>query len=194
MRDRFRSSRRAAALAVLALGLASTARGEPRTLRLDPRASQVHFTLDATAHTIHGSFRIESGAIRFDTATGAASGEVVVDAGSGETGNGSRDKKMHTTVLESGRFPKLVFTAQRISGNFDPEGASTLQLGGSIAIHGASHPVLLAINAQSRAGKVTATAPLVVPFVEWGLEDPSNFVLRIAKQVDVELRAEGTLE
>jgi polyisoprenoid-binding protein YceI len=180
--------------ATAALAAAAPALGEPLTLRLDPKASAVRFTVDAFAHTIHGSFAVESGAIQFDPSTGAASGEVVVDAKSGETGNGSRDGKMHSSVLESARFPQIVFTATRVSGAFARDGASQLQLGGTIRLHGASHPVLLAVTAQSGAGKVTATAPLTVPFVEWGLEDPSNFVLRIAKQVEVEIHAQGALE
>jgi polyisoprenoid-binding protein YceI len=193
-----RPTRRATAvealLALAMLGLAAPAWSEPLTLRLDPKASAVRFTLDAFAHTIHGSFAVSSGAIQFDPATGAASGEILVDATSGETGNGSRDNKMHASVLESARFPKIVFTATRLSGAFSREGASQLQLGGSITLHGASHPVLLAVSARSGGGKVSATAPLTVPFVEWGLEDPSNFVLRIAKQVEVEIHAQGALE
>jgi len=184
-------------LALAALGAlagAQPAPSEPLTLRLDAKASAVRFTLDAFAHTIHGSFAVQGGAIQFDPATGAASGEVVLDATSGETGNGSRDSKMHSSVLESARFPEIVFTATRVSGAFAREGSSQLQLGGSIALHGASHPVLLAVSAESHGGKVTATAPLTVPFVEWGLEDPSNFVLRIAKQVEVEIHAQGALE
>jgi polyisoprenoid-binding protein YceI len=189
-----RPDRRSAWLPLALFLVAGPALGEPFTLRLDPEASRVRFTLDAFAHTIHGSFAVARGEIRFDPATGAASGEVVLDARSGETGNGSRDQKMHQTVLESARFPTIVFTASRVSGAFARDGASQLQLGGAIAIHGASHPVLLAVAAQARDGKLTATAPLTVPFVEWGLEDPSNILLRVAKQVEVELDARGSLE
>jgi hypothetical protein len=97
----------------LAVALAaSAARAEPVTLRLDPAQSRVRFSLDALAHTIHGSLRVTRGELRFDPAAGTAAGEVVVDARSAETGNGSRDRKMHQTVLESGRYPEIVFTAK----------------------------------------------------------------------------------
>lgn len=181
-----------AALASAAIAAAPAA-GEPLVLKLDAKTSRVRFTIDAFAHTVHGSFAVSSGELRFDPETGAASGEVVVDARSGETGNGSRDKKMHEVVLESARFPQIVFTASRVSGKFEREGASDLQLGGAIAIHGASHPVVLAVHAESRGAEVTARAPLTVPFVEWGLEDPSNLLLRIAKQVEVAIEAHGAL-
>jgi polyisoprenoid-binding protein YceI len=183
----------AAMVVVAALAASAPGAGEPLVLKLDTKASRVRFSIDALAHTVHGSFAVSGGELRFDPDTGAASGEVVVDSRSGETGNGSRDKKMHEVVLESARFPQIVFTASRIAGKFEREGASDLQLGGAIAIHGASHPVVLRVHAESRGGALTATAPLTVPFVEWGLEDPSNLLLRIAKQVEVEIEARGAL-
>ncbi len=184
----------AAATALLAVSLAAAASAEPLTLRLDPKTSRVRFELDALAHTIHGSLTVTSGELRFDPETGAASGEVVIDAKSAETGNGSRDRTMHETVLESVRFPRIVFTATHIAGKFAREGASDLQLGGTIALHGASHPVVLPAHVEAHGGTVEATAPLTVPFVEWGLEDPSNFLLRVGKQVQVQLEAQGALE
>jgi hypothetical protein len=39
-----------------------------------------------------------------------------------------------------------------------------------------------------------ASGTLRVPYVEWGLEDPSNLFLRVAKQVEVRLEAQGALE
>jgi polyisoprenoid-binding protein YceI len=178
----------------VALAAAAPAGAEPLTLRLDPQASHVRFELDALAHTIHGSLAVERGEVRFDAEAGTASGEIVVDARSAKTSNGSRDRKMHETVLESARFPRIVFSPTRVSGAFRREGRSDLQLAGTIALHGASHPVVLAAQVEVHGGVVKARAPLTVPFVEWGLEDPSNLLLRVAKQVQVAIEAQGALE
>jgi hypothetical protein len=40
---------------------------------IDPAKSVVHFTLGATLHTVHGTFRVESGTLRFDPGSGKAS-------------------------------------------------------------------------------------------------------------------------
>ncbi len=40
---------------------------------------------------------------------------------------------------------------------------------------------------------VTATAKFSVPYVAWGMKDPSNLVLRVDKIVDVDVTLAGTL-
>ena len=92
---------------VAACPWAGRAAAAPATLRLDPQASRVRFDLDALAHTIHGSLRVVRGEVRFDVDTGEAAGEIVVDARSAETGNGSRDRTMHAEVLESHQLVRL---------------------------------------------------------------------------------------
>src|SRR5271154_4203674 len=107
------------ALAVLLAAVASpqpkAASGE-MVLAVDPAQSKIHWTLGATMHTVHGTFGLKRGELRLDPATGKASGEIVADAVSGESGNDSRDKKMHTEVLESSRFPEVLFRADRLEG------------------------------------------------------------------------------
>ena len=179
---------------VAACPWAGRAAAAPATLRLDPQASRVRFDLDALAHTIHGSLRVVRGEVRFDVDTGEAAGEIVVDARSAETGNGSRDRTMHAEVLESQRYAEIVFVPSRISGRLAAPGESDLELAGTMRIHGGEHPVTLKVHAAVTGTTLKATAPLSVPYVEWGLEDPSNLILRVAKQVDVHLEAQGTLE
>src|SRR2546429_9247966 len=74
-------------------------------LGIDPVQSKVHWTLESTVHTVHGSFAFKKGNLQVDTSTGKASGEIIVDATSGNSGNDGRDKKMrseeHTSDLQS---------------------------------------------------------------------------------------------
>jgi polyisoprenoid-binding protein YceI len=183
-----------ALLAGSALALAALP-GLAETFELQPQETRIAFTLGATLHTVHGTLRARRGSVRFDPATGAASGEIVLDAASAETGNASRDRDMHGKILESARYPEIVWRIDRVDGFPRGEARSArVTLQGSLSIHGASHPLTttaeVAVGADRR---VTATAAFKIPYVTWGMKDPSTFVLRVDKEVGVEVRAAGRL-
>lgn len=158
-------------------------------LQFDPTQTHVDFTLDAVLHTVHGSFQLKRGSIRFDPATGTAGGEVVIDATSGNSGNSGRDSKMHKTVLESDRYPEIVFTPDRVEGKVPAEGAFQVQVHGLFKIHGAEHEMTLPIRADLSRGQLNATTKFFVPFVKWGMKNPSTFLLRVSENVSIEIRA-----
>lgn len=164
---------------------------QTRTFELDPQQSHVTFTLPATMHTVHGSFALKSGRIEFNPATGAAGGTIVLDATSARTGNDGRDRKMHRDILESAKYPEILFTARRLTGGLGAEGQARLTLEGMFTLHGASHPVSLACTVQSHAGEVTGDTSVVVPYVDWGLKNPSTFLLHVSEKVTVEIHAAG---
>jgi len=84
------------------------------TVKLAPVQTKVEFTLGATMHTVHGSFQLKSGSITFDTTSGKADGRIVVDATSGESGDSSRDARMEKEVLESGKYPEIIFIPSQL--------------------------------------------------------------------------------
>ncbi len=177
-----------------ALLLAGTsAFAQELTLHLDPGQSTAAFTLTATAHTVHGTFNLKSGEIHFDPASGKASGEIVFDATSGQTGNQSRDHKMHKDVLQSQQYPEVTFRPDRTEGTFAAQGESTLQVHGLFGIHGSEHELTVPVQVNLTAGKWNTTARFVVPYVTWGLKNPSSFFLRVGDAVDIELRCAGTM-
>src|SRR5450755_3884234 len=94
------------------------------TIELDPARTTVSFTLPDVLHTVHGTFKLKRGSLKFDSASGAASGEIVVDVASGDSGSGARDKRMHKEILESARYPEAVFTLDRVIGELAPRGKS----------------------------------------------------------------------
>ncbi len=172
---------------------AGAVHAQQRVLVLDPAASKVSFTLDATGHDVEGTMAVKSGRIAFDD-SGAASGEIVLDLQSAQTGNGSRDKTMHDDVLETKKFPTATFRAESVEGKVAPSGTSQVTLSGTLSFHGGEHKVKLPAKVSAQDGKVTADTKLTIPYVEWGLHDPSIMILRVAKVVTVDVHAQGTLE
>lgn len=163
------------------------------TLRLDPEKTTVSFTLEATMHTVHGTFRLKNGAIKFNPATGAASGAVVVDATSGETGNQRRDRNMHRDVLVSQRYPEITFTPTRVIGNVQPQGESSVQVEGVLRLQGSDHPITLRFKVQASESELRATTQFDVPYVAWGLKNPSTFFLHVGDKVELSIDASGKL-
>jgi polyisoprenoid-binding protein YceI len=182
-------------LACLALSSLAAAPGtaEERLMVLDPAATRIDFHLEATGHDVEGAFGLRHGEIRFDPEAGTLAGEIVVDLAGAKTGNGSRDKTMHQDVLEDAKFPTAVLKLESLDGRLAATGASTVRIRATLDFHGASHPVLLPAKIELAAGRARVDIAFAVPFVEWGLHDPSIFFLRVAKLVQVSVHAEGSV-
>lgn len=160
-------------------------------VQLDPAATQVLWTLGDVLHTVHGTFKLKSGNLAFDPSTGKASGLLIVDALSGESGNSARDGRMHKQILESSRYPEIQFVPDRIQGKVNLQGDSDVQLHGAFTIHGATHELTMTVKSHIEQQKMTATITFPVPFVKWGMKNPSTLFLRVNDTVAIEIRAAG---
>src|SRR5947209_3312698 len=163
-------------------------------LGLDPAQSKVHWALGSTVHTVHGSFAFKKGNLHLDTSTGKARGEIVVDATSGNSGNDSRDKKMHKEVLESGQYADIVFRPDRVEGEIAPQGTSTVQVHGILVMHGSEHELTLPVQAELAADHWTGNGKFSVPFIDWGLKNPSTFFNKVNHAVEIDLELKGSLQ
>ena len=161
-------------------------------LQLDPARTGADITLAGNLHTVKGTFLLKRGAIHFDPATGKASGEIVFDATSGKTGNSARDSKMHKDVIESGRYPEIVFRPDRADGELAASGASTLQVHGMFTLHGAEHEVTFPTEVTLAGSVWTAQASFQVPYARWGMKNPSKLFLRVDDVVQVQFHASGS--
>jgi len=182
----------AMSLALLVLS-AAPAVAEQAVLELDPAQTQVNFTLGDVLHTVHGTFKLKHGTVRFDPGTGQAGGLVVVDATSGESGSHARDHKMHKDALESAQYPEIAFTPEKVQGQVLPQGDFKVQVLGSFTMHGASHPLTLVIQAHLAGGQLTADTQFTLPYQNWGVKNPSTLFLRVNDTVDLAIHAVGQI-
>ncbi len=177
---------------LLAIGQrAETLRAQDMTLELDPANTRIEFTLGATLHTVHGTFALKSGTIHFNPSTGSASGLVVVDATSGNTENKGRDHKMHQEILESQRYPEITFTPGKLSGKVELQRDSSVQVDGIFKLHGTEHPMTLTLPVQAKGNSISARTHIVIPYIAWGLKNPSTFFLHVSDNVEVDITAVG---
>ena len=165
---------------------------EEIALVVDPARCKVQYTLDSSVHTVHGTFNVKSGSVRFDPDTGKAGGEIVVYATSGDSGNSSRDAKMHKEILESFKYPEVAFRLTRVEGKLSRTGDSGVKLHGVMLLHGQEREMVVPVHARLAADHWTGTASFPVPYMEWGLKDPSNWLLKVKPVVNIELEMAGS--
>ena len=182
--------------ACLSLWLVPTtapAQSVPLVLILDPAATQIRFRLPATLHTVHGSARLEEGHIRFQRSGGGASGRIVIDLRSAETGIDARDEIMHEQVFESARYPTIEFEPDVLVVEESDRNQATIRLSGRVAIHGVSHRLTIPARVHREQERLRVQASFTIPYVDWGMKDVSRFLLRVSDEVEIEIEAEGTL-
>jgi polyisoprenoid-binding protein YceI len=162
------------------------------SLEVDPAQSKVHYTVDSTLHAVHGTFALKKGSVvRFDPETGKASGEIAVYATSGDSGNSSRDERMHKEILQTDKYPDAVFRPNQIEGKIPPTGNSDVKLRGVLSLHGGEHEIVAQVHAELIGDHWKGTASFDVPYVQWGIKDPSNWMLKVKPVVNIELDMAG---
>jgi polyisoprenoid-binding protein YceI len=160
-------------------------------LELDPAQSKVHYTVDTTLHTVHGTFALKKGTVHFDPESGQAGGEVSVFATSGDSGNSSRDERMHKEILETSKYPDAIFRPSQIDGKVARTGACDVKMRGVILLHGSEHEIVAVVHAELAGDHWKGIAKFDVPYIQWGIKDPSNWLLKVKPVVNVELEMAG---
>lgn len=178
-------------LAAFALVVSGVA--QDTAFQLDPAQTSVKFTLGDVLHTVHGTFHLKRGLLDFEPASGKISGEIVVDARSGESGSGARDRKMHKEVLESDRYPEIAFRPDRVEGAVASQGKSSVQVHGIFNIHGVDREITVPAVVEMSAAHWTATVHFTVPYQNWGMKNPSTLFLRVNDSVDIDLTVAGSV-
>jgi polyisoprenoid-binding protein YceI len=119
------------------------------------------------------------------------SGSVVVLAGSGKTGNESRDKRMNREILKADEYTSVSFAPKTYTGTITPSGDSTVQVSGVFTLLGAPHDLTIPMQIHIDGLKATAKAHFVIPYVQWGLKNPSFMFWKAENEVAIDLNLVG---
>jgi polyisoprenoid-binding protein YceI len=181
------------AVLALALILSPAALAQHQTFAVNPDASEVKITLNTTHELVNGTFHIQSGSIEFDRSASTMSGSVVVLAGSGKTGNDSRDKRMNKDILKVEQYATVSFEPKTYTGAIAPSGESTIQATGIFTLLGTPHEITIPMQVHLDGSSARAKAHFVVPYIQWGLKDPSFLFWKADKDVAIDLLLAGTI-
>jgi YceI-like domain len=181
------------AVLALAVVVAPAALAQHQTFVVNPDASAVKMKLNTTHEVVNGTFHVQSGSINFDRTASHISGIVIVAAGSGKTGNDSRDKKMNKDILKVDQFASVSFAAKTYTGTIAASGDSTIQVSGVFTLLGTAHDLAIPMQIHIDGSKATAKGQLVVPYVLWGLKNPSFLIWKAENDVAIDLNLVGQI-
>lgn len=177
----------------LAVTLAPAALAQHQTFTVNPDASEVRMTLNTTHEVVHGVFHVQSGSIEFNRSAPKMSGSVVVLAGSGKTGNDSRDRKMYKDTLLVEQYATVSFAPKTYTGVIAPSGDSAIQVTGVFTLLGTPHEITISMRVHIDGADAIARAHFVVPYVQWGLKNPSFLVWKADNDVAIDLDLVGAI-
>ena len=191
------SAMRALHLGGLLLALSATlAAEEPAAFHylIEARDSVLAWDLPATLHTVHGKAPELSGTV---DAVPGADGEwsiqarVAVQAAAMVTGNEKRDRNMREKVLETDRFPEIVFEARRVRADLSRLKIGehfTAEVSGDLTVHGKALPVQFPVDVFVFADHVILQGTFPLPWKPYGLNDPSFGIVTVKDTLRVSFR------
>jgi len=182
---------KAFAALVFALILDPAAVAQHQTFSVNPATSQVRMTLNTTHEIVNGTFDIQSGSIEFDLSNSKMAGLMIVLPESGKTGNNSRDKRMKNDILKADQFGTITFAPKSYTGTIAPTGDSTIQVSGIFTLLGNPHDLTIPMQIHIDGSKATAKAHFIVPYIQWGLKDPSFMFWKAEHDVAIDLDLVG---
>ena len=181
------------AVLALAVILGPAALAQHQTFTVNPDASDVKMKLNTTHEVVNGTFHVQSGSINFDRTSSHISGIVIVAAGSGKTGNDSRDRKMNKDILKVDQFATVSFAPKTYDGMIAASGDSAIQVSGVFTLLGTPHDLTIPMQIHIDGSKATAKGQFVVPYVQWGLKNPSFLIWKAENNVGIDLNLVGQI-
>ena len=115
----------------------------------------------------------------------------MVDAKSGESGSGMRDRKMHKRCWRASAIPRFRFVPTGLKAQSPSQGKSSVKVHGMFSIHGVDREITVPADVEMSADHWTATVHFTIPYAKWGMKNPSTLFLRVNDSVEIDLVAAG---
>jgi len=196
-----RRETRARAAAIFTIGWsalaarAQTGPAQPLRYKFEVAGSSVRWELPATFEPIRGIVPLFRGFVEADPLPSGGwdvRSRIVVPAAGMRTGNRLRDRTLREKVLETDRFPEIVFELRRFTGDlsrFRPGETFSVQVAGDLTVHGKTAPIQLPVDVSVFPGAVVLTGSFPVHWKSYGLQDPSfPVVARVQEPMQVAFR------
>jgi polyisoprenoid-binding protein YceI len=166
--------------------------------RIEVADSTLRWELSTTFGTVKGTAQAFHGVIDAIPPTSGAwdvRSRIVVPAAGMRTGNRRRDRRMRT-ILETNRFPEIVFVLRHFTGDlskFRPGETFSVEVAGDLTVHGRTVKVQLPVAAYVFPDRVEVAGSFPLNWKEFGIADPS-FVARVKEPMQIVFRLRAVPE
>ena len=100
---------------------------------------------------------------------------------------------MNNDVLKVEQHPTISFEPKTYAGNIAPSGDSTIQVTGIFTLLGTPHEITVSTLVHLEGTSATAKVQFAVPYVQWGLKNPSFLIWKADNDVAIDLNLVGTI-
>ena len=185
-------------LLATALGVASAQeQRRPLVYKFEVAGSTVKWQLPSTLETVRGEVPIFRGTVEANPLPSGAwevKSRIVVPAAAMRTGNRRRDTRLRGRILETARYPEIVFELVRFKGDLSRLRSGenfTVQVAGDLTVHGRPARVQLPVDVFVFADHIEIAGSFPLNWKDYGMRDPSIGPIRAKEpmQVDFRLRA-----
>ena len=91
------------------------------------------------------------------------------------------------------QFSAVSFAPKSYTGSIAPSGDSMIQVSGVFTLLGSPHNMTIPMKIHREKSTATATAQFIVPYVDWGLKNPSFLIWKAENTVAIDLSVVGQI-
>ena len=100
---------------------------------------------------------------------------------------------MNKDILQAEQHATVSFEPRTYTGTIAPSGDSTIQVTGIFTLLGTPHEITIPVLVHLEGTTAAAKAHLVVPYIKWGLKNPSFLIWKADNDVAIDLFLTGRL-
>jgi polyisoprenoid-binding protein YceI len=100
---------------------------------------------------------------------------------------------MNKDILKVDQFATVCFSPRSYTGTILPAGDSTIEVSGVFTLLGTPHDLTIPLQIHMEGTKASANAHFVVPYVQWGLKNPSFLIWKAENEVAIDLNLVGQI-
>jgi hypothetical protein len=98
---------------------------------------------------------------------------------------------MNKDILKVAQFATVSFAPKAYNGTIAASGDSTIQVSGVFTLLGTAHDLTIPMQIHFDGSKATAKGQFNVPYVQWGLKNPSFMIWKADNDVAMDFNLVG---